>query len=458
MKHHKYLFQSEGLRTKLCRLSKKTRDIINYVWIGVWDDSSKSIIVRLIKTLNLSVRTFLNSELQSKAAALTYNIVLSIVPLMALLFAIGRGFGLQDILEKQMFEYFPAQHEAIKWAFGFVDSYLKQASGGIFVGVGIIFLFWSLISLLGAIEKNFNSIWGQRVNRSLFRKITDYTAVVVLIPVLIICSSGLSIFMSNSIQGFFKIEILSIWLSRLLDLSPLVLTCLAFTLSFYIIPNTKVKFKYAAISGIISGVAFQILQYLFVSGQMYVSKYNAIYGSFAFLPLLLIWLQLSWLIALFGCALTYASQNVFRLNFAEEYSDISIRSRQYLITVVMAVCVQRFSKGDTPLTIEQISELYNLPIPHVTMTVEKLHRVGLVNDVVVSKDSIAIAPALDCHNLTIGRLLKIMSNVGDNHHMPEFTKQYSKLVSVMRPLLDNAFDCDRLLIKDLPLPNPDARK
>jgi len=450
----KALSKISRVTTRAKHLYTKMLGMAEYLWTGVWDDPAATSKVRLIKTINLSVRTFLDTGLQTKAASLTYTTVLSIVPLFALLLAIGRGFGLQDILQNQLYLYFPGQGQAIGWAFKFVDSYLKQASGGVFVGVGIVFLLWTLISLLSSIERNFNTIWEVRDGRTFFRKITDYTALIVMVPVLMICSSGLSIFMSNTIQSFFNIEIFSPLVATLLDLIPFVLTCVALTLSFLIIPNCKVQLKYALASGVIAGIAFQLLQYLFVSGQMYVSKYNAIYGSFSFLPLLLIWLQLSWMIVLFGCVLTYSSQNIFNFNFTDDdATDISIRSREYLFVVVMSVCVQRFDKAQHPLSVEQISSMYNLPVRLVRMTVHKLKKAGLINDVQLKKDEVGIAPACKYDTLDVATLLHRMAVVGDNHHMPQFVHEYAKLIGVVKPVMDSALSSKSTLIKDIPLPN-----
>ena len=125
----------------------------NYCYTDVWSDTRNTWKVNVVKTLNLSSRAFFNADLQTRAAALTYNTLLAIVPAMALLFAIGRGFGFQNLLQNQLFNYFPAQSKAIEAALSFVDSYLAQASEGVFVGVGIVLLLWTLISLLGNVEK-----------------------------------------------------------------------------------------------------------------------------------------------------------------------------------------------------------------------------------------------------------------------------------------------------------------
>lgn len=275
--------------------------------------------------------------------------LLAIVPALALLFAIGRGFGFQNILTTQLFGYFPSQQKALEAAFRFVDAYLAQASEGIFVGVGILFLLWTLISLVSSVEDAFNKIWGVKYGRSLWRKITDYTAIFLILPVLMICSSGLSIFMSTTLQEAVPLKFMSPAISVILDCATIVLTWLFFTGVYMLIPNTTVKFKNALMSGILAGVAFQVLQWLFVTGQLYVSKYNAIYGGFAFLPLLLIWMQLVWVICLSGAVLCYSSQNIFRFSFTSEVTDISALYRRKITLAIMAVVAKRFKMGLQPL-------------------------------------------------------------------------------------------------------------
>ena len=153
---------------------------------GVWTERANTMKVKLIKTINLSVRSFLSADIQSQACAMTYRTVLAIVPALAMLFALGRGFGLQKLIENELYSIFHAQHEAISHMMSYVDSYLKQASEGVFVGIGILFLLWTLISLVSNVEDSFNSIWGVKNGRSMWRKVTDYTSMLLILPVLLI--------------------------------------------------------------------------------------------------------------------------------------------------------------------------------------------------------------------------------------------------------------------------------
>ena len=164
------------------RAADRAVSIWDYVSAGVWTDNRQRWQVRVVKTLNLSVRSFLNADIQTQACAMTYRTLLAIVPALALLFAIGRGFNMQNLIEGELMHLFPAQHQAVVAALGFVDSYLNQSAEGVFVGVGIVFLLWTLISLIMNVEDTFNLVWGIKEGRSLWRKLTDYTAMLIIRP------------------------------------------------------------------------------------------------------------------------------------------------------------------------------------------------------------------------------------------------------------------------------------
>lgn len=250
-----------------------------YCTTGVWLDPRRSWKVSAVKTLNLAVRSFMDSDLQVRAASLTYNTVLAVVPALAMLFAIGRGFGFQNLLQTQLYNAFPSQHAMVAASLKFVDSYLSQASEGLFVGVGIIFLLWTMISLLGNVEDAFNIIWDVKSGRTLWRKVTDYLAIFLILPVLMIVAAGISITMSTTLHNLLPFGFLSPAVEFFLDLASYAITCLFFAGAYMLIPNTKVRFVNALLAGFIAGVSFLVLQWLFLSGQIYVAKYNAIYLS-----------------------------------------------------------------------------------------------------------------------------------------------------------------------------------
>lgn len=440
-------------------LIAKAVQIYQYCMIGVWREPSNTFKVRIVKTINLSVRSFLDRGLQMKSAALTYSSVLALVPAIALLLAIGRGFGFQDIISASLFQYFPAQHKALETAMGFVDSYLKEANNGIFVGVGAIVLLWTLISLLSTIEEAFNNIWDIKKDRTIYQKITDYIAICLLVPILMVCSSGVSIFMSTIVQNNIHLAFLSPLVNIGLEAAPLFLAWLAFTLSYFLIPNTKVQFKYAAVAGAICAIGFQILQLLFVNGQIYVSKYNAIYGSFAFLPLLLIWLQFSWLILLFGCVLTYSLQNIFAFNFLGDVTSISYDYKRKIVLVVTAAIYQRFIKNLPPLTRNEISSLYDIPIRMVGEITYALHQTGLVYYVNERDDDISYTPAIPADSLSVAELYRRLDSNGNSDFIPRFNNVYPRIVKMVDDWNQNAWNSsENIKVIDLPLPSTEDIK
>ena len=428
----------------------KAKSAYGYFWSGVWKDPRKNVWTSIVKTLNLTVRSFTDTGLQNKSMSLTYSTVLALVPALALLFAISRGFGFQDMVQNELYVYFPAQQKAISTATSFVDSYLQQSSQGLFVGIGIVMLLWTLISLLSNIEDAFNSIWGIKKARSLPQKVTDYIAICLMVPVLMICSSGASIFMSTIVQDNLNLPFLTPVINNLLELAPLVMAWLAFTLSYFLIPNIKVSFKYAAISGAVCAIAFQILQLLFVNGQIYVTKYNAIYGSFAFLPLMLIWLQLSWLILLTGCVLTYSLQNVFAYNYMGDISDVSQSYRREVELVITALVFRRFRRGRTPYTLYDLSKHYDLPMKLVNHSVEALRKAGIIYIVSEDKERVGIAPAVEIGRLSVGELMRRLDAEGNSG----FSEMYAPLLGRFRKTMSAAYtSAETLSICDLPLPD-----
>lgn len=424
-----------------------------YCWSGVWKSDKNTLGTRFIKIISLSIRSFFDRGLQWKSMALTYSTVLAIVPALALLLAIGRGFGFQNIIQGFIYRFFPSQTEAISTGLGFVDSYLKQASSGIFVGVGLIVLLWTLISLLSSIEQAFNMIWDIKRNRGIFQQITDYIAICLIIPILIVCSAGVSIFMSALIANGTDGTIFSPLANIALEASPVILIWLAFSFSFCLIPNTKVQFKYAAISGAVCAIVFQILQLLFVNGQLYVSKYNAIYGSFSFLPLLLIWLQLSWLILLFGCVLTYSMQNVLSYNFLGDLSTVSNSYLRRIVLVVYTVIIKRFNDGEKPLSANEISIQYDMPVRIVNRICDSLVSAGLTYPVLGKKQEIAYAPAVNADTVTVGELFRRMDALGESDFIPHFAERFPAISKEMEELAAaNYSNADKVTVSSLPMP------
>lgn len=422
------------LITHIRQFSARAIQEWEYVSCGVWKDTRRSAWVSLVKTINLSVRSFLNRDIQTRACAMTYRTLLAVVPAMALLFAIGRGFGLQDLIRQELYSYFPGQHQFVSMSLGFVDSYLSATGEGVFVGIGLLFLLWTLISLLSSVEDVFNLIWGVRQGRGLWRKITDYTAMLLILPVLMICSSGMSALISSTLNSIFHFRFMTPVISLLLEVGSWAMIWLFFTAAYLLIPNTKVKFRHALPAGIFAGTGFMLLQWLFVSGQMYVSKYNAIYGSFSFLPLFLIWMQLVWVITMAGMVLCYSAQNIFQYSFADEISSIAPRYYNRVAVAIMAVVTRRFKQAEPPVTVPEIILCYGLPGKLVSDVLQRCERAGLVYKVVIDEDRLEFGfqPALPCSELSVGRVLSRLQTLGHHDFIPSFAQHFPGVEQVFR--------------------------
>ena len=420
---------------------ERATTLYNYLTTGIWSDPRRTWWINVLRVVNLSVKSFLNRDIQSQACALTYRTMLAVVPALALLLAIGRGFGMQDLLQSELYKLFPAQHMAITYAMNFIDSYLKQSSEGLFVGVGIVFLLWTLISLIGNVEDTFNLIWGQKNGRSIWRKLSDYTAMLLILPILMICASGLSILLSSTLNAIFNFEFMTPVISALLEGAQCLMTFLFFTAVYMLIPNTKVKFKNAFISGTISGIGFLVLQWLFVTGTLYVTKYNAIYGSFAFIPLLLLWMQLAWVICLAGAVICYSSQNVFAFSLSREVESISAHYRDKVTVAITSVIAFRFVKRLGPASARDLMDTFELPAQLVTSVTDRLCAAGICNRVLIpdQKEVYGFQLAIDPDQLTVGELRRALYNLGTSDFINDFPKNFPKVLQTF-VRLDNAFN------------------
>ena len=423
--------KTSGLKAKFILMKRRALKFWDYALTGVWRDRRNSLSVRIVKTVNLTVKSFMSADLQSTACALTYRLLLALVPALALLFAIGRGFGFQNILTSQLFGYFPSQQHALEVAMKFVDSYLAQASEGLFVGVGIAVLLWTLISLISSVEDAFNRIWGIKHGRTLWRKITDYTAIFIILPVLMVCGSGLTAFMSSSVDAY--LPFMTPLLSWLLDIASVILIWLFFTGVYMLVPNTKVKFKNALPAGILAGIAYQVLQWLFVGGQIYVSKYNAIYGGFAFLPLLLVWLQLVWLFTLAGALLCYSAQSISDYALDDDIFGISFNYRRRIGVGMLAVMVQRYAAGKTPLSASDFERSFGVPLRLVQILLGEMEDMNLVCRVLPAgrKGAVCYQPARDLTHTTVGEAVDYFRDHGSTDFIPAFARDFKPLVDAL---------------------------
>ena len=280
-------------------MGRRIDAIIQFFQTDIWrinqDDVSplKFLFLEIAKKLVLAVRFFTTKRVMQKASALTYSTLLAIVPITAVVFAIARGFGYNKYIEVWFRDAFESQPQVAEVIIGFVNSYLVHTKSGVFLGIGLIFMLYTVLMLVSNVEDSFNEIWQVKKPRSIFRTFTDYIAMFFLFPIIIVLTSGISIFMATIADSMPDFLLLGPAMRFLIDLLPYVLMSGMFIALYIFMPNTHVKPINAVVPGILAGFAMQGLQIFYIHSQMFLSSYNAIYGSFAALPLFMLWLQIS---------------------------------------------------------------------------------------------------------------------------------------------------------------------
>ncbi len=339
-----------------------------------------------------------------RAAALTMYTLMSIVPVAALIFGIVKGFGLESSLNDYLYTEFPQYSTIIDNVIEFANNMLMRTRGGIVASVGFLVLFWSVIKVFGNVEKAFNNIWEIKKQRSLARKFSDYVTVVVVAPILWLVSSGLVRYVRIRLETLSG----STWFVDILfGLLSLVVLWLMFAFVYYVMPNTKVKFRGALVAGIIAGTCFQIFQVGYVLVQKYITSYNVIYGSFAALPLFLIWLQASWMILLVGAELSFAYQNISQYEQERESLHMSYDNRRKVMLAAMLVIVKHYTENRGPVNSEQVAAELNMPTRIVRDVIFDMENAGLVAGVVNVNDEKTdyYIPAKDAHNITVSDVI-----------------------------------------------------
>ena len=436
------------------RISTLWKFLTDDIWRITEDEVTKTTfsLYNIIKTIYLCIHRFTKDRLANKAAALTYSTLIAIVPILAVVFAIARGFGFDNLIEQQIASNFGGINETSTAILEFVNSYLSQTKNGVFIGVGLLMLLWSVLNLINNMEITFNRIWQVKKARSVFRRVTDYFSMLLLIPILLVLSGGLSIFMTTMLKNIEDFTLLAPIGKFLIRLIPFVLIWFMFTGLYIFMPNTKVKFKHALVSGILAGTAYQFFQFLYISGQLWVSRYNAIYGSFAALPLLLLWLQISWTICLFGAQLTYAGQNIRNFSFDKDTRNISRRYHDFVAILIMSLVAKRFAHNEPPYTAEEMSEECQIPIRLTRRIFEELQDVNLVHEVATDEksESLSYQPSIDINQLNVAMLLDRLDTHGSEDFKIDKEHAYSAQWEILlRAKEEYYLNAGQVLLKDL---------
>jgi len=433
---------------------EKSKRLNDAIWHTSLSDisRSKSFIFRQLRIIVLAARGFMNDKVQLRASSLTFYSLLSIIPVVAIAFAIAKGFGLDQNLQQLVAKEFQTQPEVLDWLLSVATNALQKTRGGPIAGVGVIILFWSAMSLLDQIESSFNHIWQIRSSRPWYRKFTDYLTIMLIAPVFLILSSSITVLdLSDFISRSSILDFLKPLFNFLLKFAPYVLTWFALTVLYIIIPNTKVKFVPALVSGIIAGTVLQILQWLYIDLQFGISKLSSIYGSFAAIPLFILWLQASWIILLLGAELSFANQNVSRYEYESEALNVSQYQKKALVLMIMNMITRNFTVGEKPISAEDISGKLKIPVRLVRDILQDLNNAGLVSVIHENEHEERLyQPAMDINKLSISYVLNRLERKGSEHQIFVKSNEFNKITSMLEKFDKLVAQSDsNILVKDL---------
>ncbi|MBE0654914.1 MAG: YihY/virulence factor BrkB family protein, partial [Bacteroidales bacterium] len=403
------------------KFGKIQKFIQEEIWRTPLADKSArhSFLIRQLRIIVLAFRGFLEDRVSMRASALTFYTLLSLVPIVAMGFGVAKGFGFQNRMEEFIMQNFKGQEEVLNWVIDLSYTVLEGVQGGLLAGIGLIILIWSVMQVLTNIENSFNAIWQIRKPRSFFRKLADYLSIILIGPLLIIVSSSLMVYISTRVESaagnVIMFQMVTPAIQKLLGLIPYALIWMVFTLVYIVMPNTKVNFKYALIAGILAGTTFQITQWAYLHFQIGVSKYSAIYGTFAALPLFLIWLQISWLIVLLGAEISFAYQNVGQYELEAGSLQISNHNKRVLSLLITHHIVKNFEEGNEPLTSSQLSSSLGIPIRLVREILFDLTQAKiLVETVTDSPKEKGHQPAIDINKITLQFVIERLDDIGND--------------------------------------------
>lgn len=387
---------------------------LNFLQHDLWridlvhDSKLRSFGVESLRVIHLVLKGVKEDNCKLHASALTYATLMAMVPFFVILFSISSAIGLPAAKEAllRLSEDTPQIQTFVVHLMDMLEK-VDMAALGMFGGVIFLYIIFKLLS---GIEESFNQIWGVQSSRSVADKARNYLSVLVIAPILMIGANILSVKLS-----LFSGQI--IWLGpvikTLLQIAPILIMTLAFVAVFMFIPNTKVMFRPALIGGFTSAFLAIVLQELMVRVGVGVTRLSQIYGTFAYIPIFLFWLQMSWTILLFGAELAFAIQN--RDTYAEEQAAVraSMVSKLWVAYSLMQEAVRVFQGSEAAVKTADYARQNNIPIRLMNEVIEVMSRARLLGSVATEgQDGYALLQAPE--HVTAKKIYDLMITDGSS--------------------------------------------
>ncbi|MBQ2373626.1 MAG: YihY family inner membrane protein [Alistipes sp.] len=407
-------------------------------------------MVRPLKLIIYTIEGLMAHGTMDMSAALTFYSLISIVPVLALVFAVVKGFGLAENLAQNLYGLLPQMPEVVDYMVSFANNTLARTNGGVVAAISIVTLFWAVIRMFESIEMNFNKIWEVKSTRNMVRKYSDYITVVIIAPLLWIIATSIGAYAKDllGIDGAW-------WLKVLSKLISLVFVWAMFTFVYLVLPNTKVRLRSALLASVFAGTGFYLFQALFVFLMRWMTSYSAIYGSFAALPLFLLWMQNSWSILLLGCELSFALQNEKRYDEEREIPNVSHDYSQKLMVAIMYYVARAFMRGEGSVPMKDVRESLGISTRIANKLLAQLVVAGMLNEVKREEEDydVAYAPARDIATLKVSDLLQAVDDYVEENENSEMLLQADVTkyaVAAVEQIKQTAWLSDKnILIKDI---------
>lgn len=419
---------------------QRFREFIQY---DLWRQShmgvhapKKRLLYRFLQTIILVARGFKDQVLVVRANSLSFALLFAFIPMMALIFAIARGFGFEEILKDKISAGFLAEANIAPMLLEWVERYLETAREGLFLGIGLIVLIWAVHAFFNMLEKSFNSIWNVKKTRSFGRRMTNYVMTLLLVPVLVVVTSGISIFLNSTGMLAPVLQAIEPIRKFMLRFIPFVVTSAVFIWIFIAIPNTKVKFSSAIIPGIVMGFLYQVVQAFSMFLVVLFTRMSLVYGAFSAIPLVLIWLNITCWLLLIGAELAFAIQNNEHFAYERDIETMSRRYKDYVMLYLLSVIIKRFEQGEAPETLQQMAKKYHLPSRLVAQLLSRLEDTNIIRRVYINnEEEQAFVPALDTSLISVEMVIGRISAQGTEEflqhtpvEMQEFWLRYQEMI------------------------------
>ncbi len=424
-------------------MNKRLQQIREFIQYDLWrqphtaiHSPKKRLWYRTLQTIILVARGFKDQVLVVRANSLSFSLLFAFIPMMALIYAIARGFGFEGVIQEILSGSFLDEANIAPVLIDWIERYLETAREGLFLGIGLIVLIWAVYAFFNMLENSFNSIWNVKKTRSFTRRLTNYLITLLLVPVLVVVTSGISIFLNSTEILASVLDAIEPIRKFMLRFIPFVATAGVFTWIFVAIPNTKVKFSSAIIPGILMGLLYQLVQALSMYLVVLFTRMSIVYGAFSAIPLVLIWLHITCWLLLVGAELAFAIQNNDLFAYEKDLKAMSRRYKDYVMLYLLSIIIRRFEAGEAPQTAQELAAENKLPIRLVQQLLSRLEETNIVRRVYIEdEEEQAFVPALDTKSITVEMVIGRISAQGTEEfllhtptEMQAFWQRYQQMI------------------------------